>query len=45
MSWKYFLGSCILAAGLLFKLGAPVVPVVAGIVIAGCLNWVKTRTH
>ena len=29
--WKFFIGSCILAAGLLLKAGAPLVPVAAGL--------------
>lgn len=31
---RYFVGACILAAGLLLKAGAPVVPVVVGIAAA-----------
>jgi len=39
MNWKFFVGASILAAGLLFKAGAPLVPVAAGIVFAALLNW------
>ena len=44
MNWKFFIGSCILAVGLLLKMGAPVVPVAVGIVAAGYLNWRKHRS-
>lgn len=37
--WKFFIGSCILAAGLLLKAGAPLVPVAAGLLLAGILTW------
>ena len=43
MSWKYFLGACILSAGLLFKAGAPIPAVVMGIAAAAFVNWWKTR--
>lgn len=39
MKWKFFAGACILGAGLLFKAGAPVGPVVLGIVLAAVVNW------
>ena len=39
MKWKFFIGSCILAAGLLFKAGAPLVPVVAGVTLAAIVSW------
>jgi hypothetical protein len=31
---KYFLGACILAGGVLVKLGAPLVPVALGVALA-----------
>jgi hypothetical protein len=34
MNWKFFIGSSILAVGLLFKAGAPLVPIVLGVGIA-----------
>ena len=43
MTWKYFIGACILASGLLFKAGAPVVPVAIGIAAAAFLNWRNQR--
>ena len=43
MSWKYFLGACILSAGLLFKAGAPLPAVAMGIAAAAFVNWRKTR--
>jgi hypothetical protein len=43
MHWKFFIGSCILAAGLLLKAGAPVVPIAAGMVLAGIITWKMQR--
>jgi hypothetical protein len=37
--WQYFVGSCILAAGLLIKAGAPLVPIVLGIAAAAFVTW------
>ena len=44
MKWKFFIGSCILVAGLLLKAGAPVVAVILGIAGAAFLTWKKQRT-
>jgi hypothetical protein len=41
MKWKYFLGACILSVGLLFKAGAPIVPILLGIAGAAFINWRK----
>jgi len=43
MKWKFFIGSCILAAGLLIKAGAPLVPIAAGITVAGIVTWKLQR--
>jgi hypothetical protein len=43
MKWKYFMGSSILVAGLLFKFGAPVVAIALGIAGAAFVNWKKQR--
>jgi hypothetical protein len=44
--WKFFAGSCILAAGLLIKAGAPLMPIAAGLVIAGIVTWkLQRRTN
>jgi hypothetical protein len=43
ITWKFFVGSCILAAGLLFKAGAPVAPVALGIAAAAVLTWRRQR--
>jgi hypothetical protein len=43
MKWKFFIGACILTAGLLFKAGAPVVPVALGLATAAVLNWRSQR--
>lgn len=43
MKWKFFVGSCILATGLLLKAGAPVVAVAVGIAGAAFVNWKRQR--
>jgi hypothetical protein len=46
MKWKFFIGSCILAAGLLIKAGAPIVPVAVGMAVAGLVTWkLQQRTN
>jgi hypothetical protein len=42
-NWKFFLGSCILAGGLLLKVGAPLVPVALGIAAAAIFTWRRQR--
>jgi len=44
MNWKFFVGASILSCGLLFKLGAPVLPVAAGIAAVALLNWRMHRS-
>ena len=44
MKWKFFIGSCILVAGLLLKVGAPLFAVALGIAGAAFVNWNKQRT-
>ena len=41
--WKFFIGSCILAAGLLLKAGAPLVPVATGMAVAGVITWQRQQ--
>jgi hypothetical protein len=41
--WKYFMGASILAAGLLVKAGAPIVPLALGLAVAAFLTW--KRSH
>ncbi len=43
MRWKYFLGACILSAGLLFKMGAPIIPVAVGLAGAAFITWKKQQ--
>lgn len=43
MNWKFFVGACILASGVLLKFGAPILAVAMGIALAGFLNWKKQR--
>jgi len=45
MKWKLFLGAAILSVGLLFKLGAPLVPVAIGLAAAAFLTWKKQRSE
>jgi len=41
---KYFLGASILAAGLMVKAGAPLLPVAVGLAVAAVLTWMKARS-
>ena len=43
--WKYFVGACILAAGLLIKAGVPIAPIVIGIAGAAYLNWKRLASR
>ena len=43
MSWKLFVGASILSAGLLIKVGAPLVSVVMGIAMAAFFNHWRQR--
>jgi hypothetical protein len=45
LSWRYFGGASILAAGLLLKFGAPVSAVLLGIASAAAANWSMQRSH
>jgi hypothetical protein len=40
--WQYFIGASILAAGLLLKAGAPLVPIAVGLAVAAFLTWKKS---
>jgi hypothetical protein len=40
--WQYFFGASILAAGLLLKAGAPLFPLVLGLVAAAYFTWKKS---
>jgi hypothetical protein len=39
LKWKFFVGACILAVGLLLKAGAPLFPIALGLVLAGVVTW------
>ena len=43
MSWRLFGGAAIIVAGLLLKVGAPVIAVLGGLVLAGLVNWQRQR--
>lgn len=43
MNWKFFIGASILSTGLLFKIGAPIVPIAVGITAAAVLHWRTQR--
>jgi hypothetical protein len=45
MTWRYFGGASILAAGLLIKFGAPVPALLLGIASAAAANWWTQRKH
>jgi hypothetical protein len=44
MKWKYFVGACILAVGLVLKAGAPLIPVVLGVAAAAFVTWKTQRS-
>ena len=43
MNWKFFVGASILSAGLLIKLGVPLIAVVLGVGLAGAVTWKAQR--
>jgi len=45
MNWRFLTGASILSAALLFKVGAPIVPIVLGIVAAASVNWGVRRSR
>lgn len=45
MTWKYFVGACILAGGLLIKAGAPFPAIAIGMAGAAGINWWKHRNQ
>jgi hypothetical protein len=45
MNWKYFGGACLVVGGALFKAGAPLVAIAAGIALAGLTIFLRRRTQ
>ena len=43
MKWKYFVGACIVVGAALYKAGAPVIAIIAGIAIAAFSNYLRHR--
>jgi hypothetical protein len=43
MNWKYFVGSSILVAGALIKVGAPLLAIALGIAGAAFINWKRQQ--
>jgi hypothetical protein len=43
LTWRYFGGASILAAGLLLKFGAPLTAVLVGIAAAAAVTWSRQR--
>ena len=43
--WKYFVGACILAAGLLLKIGVPIAPIALGIALAAFVTWKRQSSR
>ena len=39
LTWRWFAGASTLAGGLLFKAGAPLIAIAAGIVVAALVTW------
>jgi hypothetical protein len=44
-TWRYFVGSCILAAGLLIKVGVPVFPIGIGVAAAAFVTWKRLASR
>jgi hypothetical protein len=42
MNWRYFVGACILSAGVLLKVGAPLGAVAMGVALVALINWRTT---
>jgi hypothetical protein len=43
MKWKYFCGACLVVGAALFKAGAPIFAILAGIAFAGVTNYLRQR--
>jgi hypothetical protein len=43
MKWKYFCGACLVVGGALFKVGAPLFAIIAGIALAVIMNILRHR--
>jgi len=43
--WRYFVGACILAGGILIKSGAPAPAIAIGMAAAAGANWWKHRSR
>jgi hypothetical protein len=43
--WKYFAGACILAGGLLIKIGVPLLPILFGMAAAAYFNWKRLASR
>lgn len=41
MTWKLFVGASIIAVAVLLKAGAPLLPVIGGVALAGWLNRLR----
>jgi hypothetical protein len=39
LTWRWFVGATTLAVGILLKVGAPIVCIVGGIIIAAAMTW------
>ena len=44
MTWRYFVGACVLAGGVLIKAGAPAPAIAIGMAGVAGLNWWKHRS-
>jgi len=43
MKWKYFCGACLVVGAALFKAGAPLLTIIAGITFAAVMNILRHR--
>jgi hypothetical protein len=45
MNWRLFVGASILSVALMFKVGAPLLAIVAGVGLAALLGWMTRRPN
>jgi len=45
MNWRLFVGASILVVALMFKAGAPLLAIVAGVGLAALLSWLTRRPN
>ncbi len=43
MKWKYLLGAMIFGGYCLFRIGAPLLPILYGCILAAVVTWLKRK--